>query len=113
MVAPKDCHEMTTYYLGAYHDKYKRSPIVNRHKARWGFDSVLMDMSKSEAKELIDYYLSCSSTNGHSLEWFFYNYERLIEKRADYEKDQVERARLREESRRRVEEFNNRDNTSG
>lgn len=115
MASAKDCHVMTTFYLTEYDEKYGRKPLVNRHKARWGFDSVLQDMTMKEAKELILYYLDTHSDHGHSLEWFFYNYDKLVDKKNEFEKDEADRRRLRAESKRRVEEWRKRqlDNNSG
>lgn len=105
MATAQACHSMTTYYLNKYHEKYHHKPNVNRHKARWGFDSVLQDMTPSKAQALVDFYLETHSTNRHSLEWFFYNYDKLIDRKHEYEKDEAEREQLRLESKRRVEEW--------
>ena len=69
---------------------------------------MLEDMSLSEVKNLIEYYFSTSSGSRHSLEWFVNNYDRLIEKRAEYEKDKADRERLRRESAKRAEEWRKR-----
>ncbi len=96
------CHALTTYYVKAYTKRYKVAPNVNRNTARWGFESLLMDMPADTVKELIDYYLTADSSRRHPLDWFFYNYERLVEDLADRQKDREERARLRRESAERT-----------
>jgi len=106
----KDCHTLTSYYIKAWKERYHREPVVNRHSARWGFESVLMGMPVSEAKKLIDFYLTTESQKQHSLDWFFYNYDKLIDSLSDLEKDRLERERLREESRKRAEEWKARGN---
>lgn len=108
MTTAQACHAMTTYYLSEYQNKYNQKPVVNRNKARWGFDSVLQDLSANQAKLLIDFYLETVSTNRHSLEWFFYNYDKLIDRKAQYEKDEADREQLRHESKKRVEEWRRR-----
>lgn len=107
-VSAKDCHTLTNYYLRVYEGRYGRRPVINRHKARWGFDSVLQDMSMAKAQELLDYYLETHSGHGHSLEWFFYHYDELTKKKREYEEDEAHREELREASRRRVEEWRKR-----
>ena len=107
----QQCHAMTTYFASGFKSKYGRSPVVNRHAARWGWESVLMDMPTTEAKALVDYYLETNSENNHSLDWFFYNYDKLILAMAERDKDREERRRLREESARRAAEWRARGNT--
>ena len=104
MATAQACHALTTYYLAKYQERYKNKPLVNRNKARWGFDGILEDMSASNARELLDFYMGAESSNRHSLEWFFYNYDKLAEKKVAYEKDAADRRKLREETKRIVEE---------
>lgn len=105
MATAQVCHKLTSYYLTAYQDRYGVKPNINRHKARWGFDSVLEDLSAAKAMELIDFYLAAQSSNRHSLEWFFYNYDKLIDKKETYEKDEADRRKLRAASKKKVEEW--------
>lgn len=98
----QQCHALTTYYIQAYTDKYDTKPVVNRHSARWGFESMLMDMPAPEVKKLIDFYLETTSTRRHSLDWFFYNYDSLLEEQKEHDKDRSDIARLRRESEERV-----------
>lgn len=105
MSSPKQAHTLVSYFAQQYKKKYQTAPKVNRYAARWGFDSILMDMSVDEIKGLIDYYFSTLSPNGHSLDWFFYNYEKLAEAREKTEADRKALAVLREQSKRRAEEW--------
>ena len=107
----QQCHAMTTYYTSAFKQKYGREPVVNRHSARWGFESVLMGMPPADAKKLIDFYFTTTSKEQHSLTWFFYNYDKLIESLSDLEKDKLRRKQLREESEKRAAEWRARGNT--
>lgn len=103
-------HSLVTYFGQKYKDKYKVVPAVNRWQGRWVFESLLMDMDIDEVKSLIDYYFTTVSPNGHSLEWFSYNYEKLAVAKEKTEEDAAALARIREESRRRTEEWRNRIN---
>lgn len=98
---------MVTYFSQQYKNKYGKTPVVNRYKARWGFDAILMELDVEEIKFLIDYYLETFSANSHDLEWFFYNYDKLIVAKEKRDRDAESLARIREESKRRAEEWRN------
>lgn len=107
MATPKQAHTLTSYYKSIYQKKYGKAPVVNRYSARWGFDAVLMDMPVQEAEALLDYYLETASPNSHSLEWFFYNYEKLVDAKKNRDADAALAARLRRESQQRAERWRN------
>lgn len=104
------CHAMTTYYVNTYTDYFDMAPRVNRNKARWGWDGVLQDMSATEAKSLVDFWLSDNRAKAQDLDWFFYNYDKLIEIREEHEKALARRRALMEESRQRAVEWKERGN---
>lgn len=105
MATAKDCHALTSHYIKVYTSKYGTKPVVNRNTARWGFDSILYDMTVKEAYDLVDYYLETNSSVDHSLQWFFNNYDRLLTHREDAKKDAEHRRRVRQESEQRVKEW--------
>jgi hypothetical protein len=105
MATPKEAHALVTYFGQKYKEKYGVAPIVNRYQARWGFDSLLMDMSTAEVKRLIEYYFTTPSRASHSLEWFFNNYDKLAVAMEATEEDVASLARIREETRRRTLEW--------
>lgn len=107
----QQCHAMTTYYVSKFKEKYGREPVINRHSARWGFESVLMGMPPAEAKKLLDFYFTTTSTKQHALDFFFYNYEKLIESLSALEQDKLRRKKMREESEKRAAEWRARGNT--
>lgn len=96
---------MTTYFGQRYEAKYGFKAKVNRYAARWGFDSILMDMSSDDAKALIDYYFQTVSPNSHSLDWFFYNYEKLAEAKEKTDADRKRLAGIRRATQARTEEW--------
>lgn len=110
MVAAKDCHALTTYFLKVYKNKYNVAPVVNRNKARWGFESILTDYSMDDSKSLIDFYLTTQSGNRHSLEWFLFNYDKIVESRQNKIADDERRQKLRDESEKRAREWRERGN---
>lgn len=105
MATPKQAHALTTYFGQQYVEKYGYKPKLNRYSARWGFDSILMDMSSKDVKALIDYYFQTLSPNGHTLDWFFYNYERLAEAKEKTDADRERLAKIRKATKARAEEW--------
>ena len=101
----QECHALTTKYIDLYTGRYGEKPQVNRYSARWGFESILMDYSYRQAVSLLEYFFSTYNDKGHPLDWFLYNYEKLVEKRDAAEKREVERAKMRKESEQRVKEW--------
>lgn len=107
----QQCHVMTSYYVKLYKQKYGMDPSFNRHAARWGFESILMDMPKEKAKELIEFYFTTDSARRHDLDWFFYHYHELERSASETEKDRAHRAKVRAESAQRAKEWRERGNT--
>lgn len=105
MATPKECHALVTYFSKKYKEKYGIAPKVNRYSARWGFDSILMDMKSDEIMTIVDFYFETFNQSGHSLEWFFYNYDKLASAKEDRDKDAAELAVIRERTRKRTEEW--------
>jgi len=104
-VTAKDCHALTRYFVEAYKVKHGREPTVNRWSARWGFDAMLQGMPSEEVKSLIDYYLTTPNERMHDIEWFFYNYHKLIKAKHDVDVDVDHRRKLMQESKQRAEEW--------
>lgn len=102
----QQCHAMTTHFMNVYSNKFARQAVVNRNKARWGFESILMDYSTKETKELIDYYID--TFENPRLEWFLFNYDKVV----THKNEKMEEARLsrirREETAKRMERWRNR-----
>ena len=105
MATPKQAHTLTTYYGNKYKEKYGFEAKTNRYKARWGWDAILMDMSEKDTKSLVDYYFTTISPNGHDLDWFFYNYDKLAEAKEKSDADAKAQAVIRERTRRATEEW--------
>lgn len=105
MTTPKQAHTLSTYFGNKFKSRYGYEHKFNRNKARWSWDAMLMDMTMDETKELIDYYFDTINTSGHTLEWFFYNYDKLSEAKAKYDEDRKRLAVIREATRKRTEEW--------
>jgi hypothetical protein len=105
MATAKDCHALTSYYVKKFKEKMGREPNVNRHAARWNFDSVLQGLSGDSVKELIDYYFTTPNERNYDLDWFFYNYHKLVTAKSKAEADAEHRRKIRAESKERAERW--------
>lgn len=99
----QQCHAMTTYFQRAYGEVVGKAAVVNRNKARWGFESLLMDYTPAQAKELIDHYLA--HYDDPSLDWFLFNYEKVDVAMQDDIRNQASAAKRRKETQARLEQW--------
>lgn len=99
----QQCHALTTYYINKYEETFGRKPVVNRNTAKAGIYGLLMDYSQSEARELIDHYLKHWAEP--TLQWFLYNYDKVVESKEDREKEEKARVERRKVTERRLEEW--------
>lgn len=108
MATAADTDLLANYYVKLWEQKYPgEMAIINRQSSHWGFTNVLDSLrgDKKEVKKLLDYYFETTSVKKHSLEWFFYNYDKFIRARIEVEKDKKDRAVLAEQTKKRVEEW--------
>lgn len=104
----QQAHGLVGYYKKKYKEVYGRAPKSNQYADKYGFMDVLSDMSEQEAKELLDFYFNVTSNSNHALQWFFYNYHTLAQSKSARDLDELRRAELREETRKRVEAYKER-----
>jgi len=102
----QQCHAATTYFVKKFEEVNGWQPVVNRNKARWGFEAILMDFSPTETRQFIDYYLKYYTKL--SIDWFLFNYDKVIESYREHEKNEKIVAQRREETAQRLEEWRNR-----
>lgn len=105
MATPKQAHALVTYFGQKFKEKYAVAPKMNRHSARWGFDSMLMDLTEDEVRSLVDYYFETRNLSGHTLDWFLYNYEKLAIAKENRDNDAAALAVIREKTKLRTEEW--------
>lgn len=103
---PQQCHALTTHFIGQYTESKGYKPSVNRNKARWGFESLLMDYTPAQARELIDYYIE--HWESPNLDWFMFNYEKVDEAKQDHDKAEAVAEKRRKATAQRLEEWRNR-----
>lgn len=105
MATAAECHALTSYFKKQYKAKYGKEPVLNRNIAKVQFGNMLMDYSSEELRKLIDFYLSTHSGNNHKINDLFYGYDKMVEAMRQHDEDAVMQERLRDETRRRVEEW--------
>lgn len=96
----QQCHALITYFVQAYNEVVGQTPVINRNTARWGFESILMDYTPAQAKELIDFYLA--HDNEPRLQRFLSTYDKVVEEMQQYEKDKQSAAKRRKETEERL-----------
>lgn len=103
------CHAVINYYIKAYESVYGTTPVVNRNRSKYPIQSLLMDYNKNDVETLLDYYfkLPPGGTENHSLHWFTYNYDAIIKSMGNNAKQNEQKRRLLEESRKRSEQWVN------
>lgn len=102
----QQCHAMSTYFASQYAAKVGKPATLNRNRARWSWDAVLMDYTPTQAHELVDFYLEHWSEP--DIEWFFYNYEKVDAAVQEHMKNEESRRVRREETQKRLDEWRNR-----
>lgn len=99
------CHALTSYFIKQYKEKYGKAPVVNRNIAKNAFSNMLMDYESDDLKQLIDFFLTTQSNTRHRINDLFYGYDRLVEAMRQHDEDVALQQRLREETKRRTEEW--------
>lgn len=107
MASAQQCHALITYFIKAYTQTKGVAPVLNRNKSRWGFDSILMDYTSDEVRQMIDFYLKYYTARG-DVEWFLFNYEKVDEDMKDHEQKKLAKQEALRETARRAEEWRNR-----
>ena len=102
----QQCHALTTYWMTAYNEVVGRPVKVNRNMARWGCEGFLMDYSKVEALDLIEYYLA--NYADPSIDWFLFNYEKVDATRQDKKKEAASAELRRHQTEQRLKEWRER-----
>ncbi len=102
----KQAYTLVSLYIALYKNKYNNQPRVNRYREKWAFQDVIDTVGFDRSKELLEYYFKCNK-QGHPLNWFLYNFDRLDDALVKSEKDTERRKVLRQNTKILVEqEFN-------
>jgi hypothetical protein len=101
-VKNKEPYMLISYYEDLYSQKYSRKPKINRFREKWAMQDVIDSVGYDRARELLDYYFK-TGKNGHPLNFFFYNFDRMDQVEKEREKDRINRSMLRQQTKTLVE----------
>ena len=103
MAANREPYILLTIYMALYEQKYGKKPRINKYKEKWAMQDVLDSIGFDKAKDVLNYYFR-TGKNGHPLNFFYNNFDRLEDMMMQINKDVANRARLLEQTKRLVEE---------
>ncbi len=95
---------LLTLYTRLFENKYGYKPAINRYAHKYAMRDMIDQYGYERAKQIVEHYFNMSK-QGHHIDWLLYNYEKIEEILQDIEKDNIERARIRMETKARVERF--------
>ncbi|MGA1047977.1 MAG: hypothetical protein ACO3UU_08190 [Minisyncoccia bacterium] len=98
----KEPYVLIGVYEKLYFEKYGKKPRLNKFREKWAMQDVIDSVGYDRARELIEYYFK-TSKNGHPLNFFFYNFDRIDQVESDARKDKANRVMLREQTKKLVE----------
>lgn len=102
MANEKEPYVLIGLYESLYQEKYGKKPRLNKFREKWAMQDVIDSVGYDRARELIEYYFK-TSKNGHPLNFFFYNFDRIDQVESDARRDKANRAMLREQTKKLVE----------
>ena len=92
-----------TLYQNLYKDKYNKAVTINKFREKWAMQDVIDSVGYTRAKELLEYYFGLTK-NGHPLQFFFYNFDKMDLVKTEIEKDKEKRRLLLEETKKMVQQ---------
>jgi hypothetical protein len=99
----KQPYALLSLYEKLYSEKYNKVARLNKFKEKWAMQDVIESVGYDRARELLGYYFRVAK-QGHPLQWFFYNFDRLDDMLIQSEEDARRRQKLREATKKMVEE---------
>lgn len=103
MANSREPYILLTLYQNLYKDKYTKALTINKFREKWAMQDVIDSVGFDRAKELIEYYFELNK-NGHPLQFFFYNFDKMDSLKTEIEKDKEKRRLLLEETKKMVEQ---------
>lgn len=103
MANEKQPYVLIGLYQNLYKEKYGRVPTMNKFREKWAMQDVIDSVGFDRAKELLIYYFSLTK-NGHPLQFFFYNFDKMDALKIEIQKDKEKRRLLLEETKKMVEQ---------
>ncbi len=102
-MAAKSEYILLTEYGKLYEARYGRKPVINKYREKWGMRDAIDEIGEANVRECLKYYLSVNPQDGHSLPYFYSNFDKIFDLINRKKEDAVIRRQLREKTRRLVE----------
>jgi DNA replication protein DnaC len=99
---PAQRQALIDHYIKSYAESNGHPPVVNRNNANFTMDSILRDLGKQDAQSLLDYFIEHYDRD---LEWFNYNYEKVIVAKQEHERAEETRRKQRADTALAVERW--------
>lgn len=92
-------------YVLLYTERYKKKPLVNKFRDRWGFTDMIDTVGYDRSVEILKFYFAIDRAS-HNLSALFNNFDKLDESLRIRDEDRAKRAILRKQTKQRMEEAN-------
>ena len=102
MASEKQPYILISLYQSLYKDKYAKVPTINKFREKWAMQDVIDSVGFDRARELLEYYFTLNK-NGHPLQFFFYNFDKMDAIKVESDKDKEKRRLLLEQTKKLVE----------
>jgi hypothetical protein len=103
VASEKEPYVLISLYQSLYKERYGSVPSMNKFREKWGMQDVIDSIGFDRTKCLLEYYFT-TGKNGHPLQFFYYNFDKIDQVNKEAEKDKENRKRLREATKKMVEE---------
>lgn len=103
----KASYSLLSKYSSLYKEKYNSAPIVNKHKEKWAMKSLIEDFGVLDVTKVLEYYFSHLDKDKHPLSWFYNNFDTILKRKMDAEKDEMFRMQRRIEMEKIRQEYLN------
>lgn len=103
MANEKEPYILIGLYQSLYKERYGKTPTINKFREKWAMQDVIDSVGFDRAKELLAYYFHLNK-NGHPLQFFFFNFDKIDNNKVESEKDKERRKILMQETKKMVEE---------
>jgi len=100
----KQAGNLLDLYLLLSEEKYGSKPTVNRYRDKWGLVDVIDSVGFEKARDLLVFYFK-TGKQGHPLQFFLFNFDKLEVGMQEAEKDAADKERLRKLTAERVKAF--------
>jgi hypothetical protein len=99
--------KLITHYSNEFFKKFKSRPIMNRNKTKFLVIDMLRDITITQAKKLVDYFISHSKEEPEFIE-LLYNYGDIMKEMDIEVVDKKHREQLLSETEKAVRDFRER-----